>query len=288
MKKSIISFIFCSFISLINAQSFNQSFLKITTCFGDCDGVVTFTTSSATGPFTGMISTNGTACPTSTAQSSTASSITFSNICACDSTYYVSIFSGTVLVGNQFFQMPKYATAPLTVGVSSISPATCSSCCNGSAYVTWSGGNTSFTNSPPSFSVDGTAITAYNPATGLCQGTHTICAKDSSNCIACKGFSVGFINDVGIRDQEIKTFEVNLYPNPASQILTIESDDITTFTKLLVYDIVGKIILEKPLTDQNSERLSLDLSDLKEGLYYVEIHTNSGAIQRKKVIKRQN
>lgn len=279
--------LFLSVSTLLNAQNFSASNIQQPTCFGACDGSVTFTTSSVTGPFTAIL-TNSASCPNSTVSSSTSSAITISSVCACASDYTVSIYTGTILAGVNYVQFPNYATAPLTVQASTITPASCSTCCDGQAYITWSGGNTTFTNNPPSLTLDGVSTTSYSPTQPLCVGSHTICAKDSSQCVACKVFTVSYNITTGIEENE-KPEQFILYPNPAATELTIEVGSGASVNKAVIYDLTGRIVLEYfyDITPQN--KVELNVSALSAGLYYVEVSgINAQSIKRSRFAKKDN
>lgn len=74
-------------------------------------------------------------------------------------------------------------------------------------------------------------------------------------------------------DIEESFTEVNLYPNPANEILNIEIYK-ANFNELTIeiYNATGKQILKKKIEQiHNSENITLNISDLKSGLYIVNI-----------------
>ncbi|MGM0621947.1 MAG: T9SS type A sorting domain-containing protein, partial [Bacteroidota bacterium] len=77
-------------------------------------------------------------------------------------------------------------------------------------------------------------------------------------------------NLTSISDNELK--QARMYPNPATDKVTIETGSVNTSNfSLKVYDITGKIILVRK-TDMNN-KVELDVQDLKQGIYFVELHT---------------
>ncbi|MGZ4099375.1 MAG: T9SS type A sorting domain-containing protein [Bacteroidia bacterium] len=282
--------IFIASCGSFNAQSFNPSNIQQPTCYGACDGSVTFTTAANQGPYTAVLS-NTASCPNSTVSSSTSSAITISNICACASDYTVSIYTGTIIAGVNYIQFPNYATAPLVVSVSSVVAATCPTCCNGGAYITWSGGNTTFTNTPPAFKIDGVTITAYSPAQNLCVGSHTVCAKDSSQCIACKTFSVSYSINTGIQQTvpPLVKNHITIFPNPVSTDLTIEAGKEGSITRALVIDPMGRVMQEYQVDITPQNKMHINVSSLPEGLYYIEVYgTVNQSVHRSRVAKKDN
>ncbi len=72
-------------------------------------------------------------------------------------------------------------------------------------------------------------------------------------------------------------------PNPASNELQITGIG-STFTKIEVMDISGKILLiEKDLTDLAN--CKVDISSLKQGIYILKIYSTSNNIHTSKIIK---
>lgn len=80
--------------------------------------------------------------------------------------------------------------------------------------------------------------------------------------------------DLGIFDSELDNIEI--YPNPASDIITIEGVPLNANMQL--YDAKGKVV-----TTVNSTQISLN--HLESGIYFLLIDNNQSKI-RKKIIKR--
>ena len=78
-----------------------------------------------------------------------------------------------------------------------------------------------------------------------------------------------------ITEEQISS--VNIYPNPVSDRIFIEAE--TEIEEVAVYDIYGRRqVTETPSRQGN---LSIDLSDLKSGIYFVKINTEKGNIVRR-------
>ncbi len=83
---------------------------------------------------------------------------------------------------------------------------------------------------------------------------------------------------LGVNDSEIGT-NISIYPNPAKDLLTIQAgSDINAVT---IYDLQGKTIHS---IDSNSEKVSINISDLNNGVYFLKITTEKGE-EVKKIIK---
>ena len=78
-----------------------------------------------------------------------------------------------------------------------------------------------------------------------------------------------------ITEEQISS--VQIYPNPVSDRIFIEAE--TEIEEVVVYDIYGRHqVTETPSRQGN---LSIDLSDLKSGIYFVKINTEKGNIVRR-------
>ena len=81
-----------------------------------------------------------------------------------------------------------------------------------------------------------------------------------------------------LTSQSIK--ETVIYPNPASEILTIQLAQASKGVQLVMLDNLGKIVIEEIM---NSDIKELNVSDLENGLYFVQI-TSGNVTETKKVI----
>jgi len=282
MKLKTLLLFFIVNAGFLQAQNFSASYTRQPTCFGQCDGIITFTTNAVPGPFTAVVN-NSNACPNSTVQNTNNNSITINSVCACAGIYTVTIYSGTVVVGNEIFQFPNYAAAPLVVSVNNITAESCSACCNGAANVSYTGGNVQGT---PTFSIDGVPVLSVTPLTNLCSGDHTVCMTDASNCISCKVFNIPLLS--GLNENTLN-FPVSIFPNPAGSELFIESAQNNSISKVEIFSVAGSRISEFVVSGKFETKLKLDVKSLTQGLYYLSVYNSEGQlIQHKKFIKENN
>jgi len=92
-------------------------------------------------------------------------------------------------------------------------------------------------------------------------------------------YSVVFKENPDLQDlaQESNSRGIHVYPNPTQSIVTIESP---TKGQVILYDLLGHIIQQKDiLVGKNT----LILSDLPDGIYLLESHTNVG-IKRHRIV----
>lgn len=94
---------------------------------------------------------------------------------------------------------------------------------------------------------------------------------DTSDCI----------NIVLSSINELKNNDFVIYPNPSSDIINIQSINDLYVEELKIYDVSGKIIIEKNKNNTNN----IDVKQLKKGVYVIKIRTSNG-ISNKKFIKQ--
>jgi hypothetical protein len=88
---------------------------------------------------------------------------------------------------------------------------------------------------------------------------------------------------VGVDEKEMTLENVSIYPNPATDRVTLDLSDNNS-PDIYLYDITGKKVYHKHLQSAN-KTLSIDLSDFMSGVYLVKIYDNhkmySGKIIKK-------
>lgn len=72
-----------------------------------------------------------------------------------------------------------------------------------------------------------------------------------------------------------KSFEAKIYPNPAKNYLIIETDLVNENAQISLINILGSTVLNQTITKSSNET-KLDLSNIKPGIYFVKIQTETG------------
>lgn len=94
-----------------------------------------------------------------------------------------------------------------------------------------------------------------------------------------------FIISVGTLSTDSFGFEnLNVFPNPTSGNITIQSSQLTSETIISVYDILGKMLLSEKILPQNSA-VSLNISSFENGVYFVKT-SSEGNVAVQKLIKK--
>src|SRR5690554_6518868 len=89
-------------------------------------------------------------------------------------------------------------------------------------------------------------------------------------------YSECYVNiTLGIENEENLNF--NIYPNPVSSILTIESDQ-NILGAILIYDVNGKLIQS---INADGKEIKIDVSHCEKGVYFLNFE-----IRGQKVVKR--
>ena len=65
---------------------------------------------------------------------------------------------------------------------------------------------------------------------------------------------------------------ISVYPNPATDFVTIESNDISKNPLISIYNLQGKLVNQFPLTET---RKNIDISAYAKGLYLIKVSNNS-------------
>ena len=77
----------------------------------------------------------------------------------------------------------------------------------------------------------------------------------------------------GINDVSYNSPSVNIYPNPAMDMLNINLKNIIGNTSLSIYDMTGKQVLNSTISKEENK---VQLADLKSGLYIIKLMSDKG------------
>lgn len=128
---------------------------------------------------------------------------------------------------------------------------------------------------------EGEATISGNQLTLTKVGTLTIKAFNNGNNNYNGAFTTQTINVEKATSVEFNIDEVvKIYPNPANDVIYFNVKDITN-TKILFYTSTGKLVRSDVLKSENS----LNISDMKSGVYYLLIKTKNKTLNQKIVIR---
>jgi len=90
------------------------------------------------------------------------------------------------------------------------------------------------------------------------------------------------LTSVGIASPAFDAANLRIYPNPASDVITIAANS-TIISNADVLDNTGKVVLRN--SDLNKEKVNLDLTTLKPGVYFVRLATSKGVVTEKLIVQ---
>jgi hypothetical protein len=110
------------------------------------------------------------------------------------------------------------------------------------------------------------------------NGLYSVVALDSNGCADTALFNVTYITSTGIWNNLRST--INLYPNPANDILNISSSD--NIKSLKVKDLLGRIVYSS--LDINSKSISLNTSYFSNNVYLLSFLIKDELVIKKIII----
>ena len=109
---------------------------------------------------------------------------------------------------------------------------------------------------------------------------YLLSAKDSNDCVVKKDIWVLVDSCItGLDDLGFEGRELQIYPNPASEQLTI--DFTANATSIKVYNMLGELIVEQKITNIQSS-VKLELYNWKSGVYSIKLRRKDGSVIQKK------
>ena len=84
-----------------------------------------------------------------------------------------------------------------------------------------------------------------------------------------------------VKENEKKSI-FTIYPNPANHYINIECADMINTMDIKLFDVSGKVILNKNIEQVNQSSFKLDIENIRDGLYLIEIQSDK-SIYRKKI-----
>lgn len=155
--------------------------------------------------------------------------------------------------------------------LTSFSNATCSTCNNGSATVTPSGGT-----APYSYTWVPSGGNAA-ASSSLAPGCYTVNIKDAKACVASETLCIGFPSVV--ENLSLNNSMLSVYPNPAHANITIELPN-KTFNYSL-FNSLGQLVL----TASQHNKTVIQLNSFSKGIYMLEVESGSEKIRKKIIIE---
>lgn len=83
-----------------------------------------------------------------------------------------------------------------------------------------------------------------------------------------------------LSNDEFSTSNFKVYPNPANEFVTIESNNVE-ISSIVIYDVLGKNVWSQKTLANNR----IDVSALTNGVYFMKINANRNSITKKLIIE---
>jgi len=87
---------------------------------------------------------------------------------------------------------------------------------------------------------------------------------------------------LGVQPNTLVNHSINIYPNPASEVLTIQNNSNDTIAAIEIYTINGAKVKEN---HGNEAITTISVTDLQAGVYFVKVTTNNGTSNYKFIKK---
>ena len=154
--------------------------------------------------------------------------------------------------------------------------------------------NFTLTNGLPvggTYSGNGVTTGVFSPSSaGVGTQTITYSYTDVNGCSNSASNNILVNACTGINNVEVQNKLVMLYPNPTSnQTSLIINSDVRSKISVLIYDYTGKLVLN-PIKDENitegKHEFNIDTENLSNGIYLVNIITNSSKETKKLIINK--
>jgi alpha-tubulin suppressor-like RCC1 family protein len=244
-----------AFITQPSALTANGSNVTNVSCFGGNNGSVSVNSNGGSPPYNYLWSPSGQTWQTATSLAMGTYTVTVTDANGCTVTATASVSQPSAL----------------NVSLTNINNASCSTCSDGSASVSASGGVPGYTYSwTPS---GGNSATASN----LLPGNYTACVSDANGCTQCMYIPVN--SPSAITDNAFAPFSI--YPNPAHAGFTVSFGEFKTDNaELTMLDVAGRVVHHELICATSEIRNSFS-----PGIYYVRIKAGTNVFTVKLVIE---
>lgn len=113
----------------------------------------------------------------------------------------------------------------------------------------------------------------------------TVVAINIHNCLASEQIGpVIVLPEYTLGIEKLKDNEIELFPNPTKEFLNIKIDGYNLIDRISILDLQGRVLLSKSI---NSKENTIDVSILKDGLYFIKAESGKKAIRSKFIKKSQ-
>ena len=178
--------------------------------------------------------------------------------------YFITTDGGACPSDSLLFSIPD----SIQLVIDSVKHTTCIGCLDGIIYFRVLNGNGPFTYSP-------------NP-NGLPAGSYTFCVTDANGCMVCDTTTI--LDDPLSTGKMIDSKEISIFPNPVINTVTFRMKN-ANIDGIRIFDSKGLEIKLQVISSSNKS-LSLNTSQLDQGMYTVEITSSSARYFKRMMVTR--
>jgi hypothetical protein len=164
----------------------------------------------------------------------------------------------------------------LTITAATNNTALCSGS-SASLTANGSGGTGAFSYSWSSGGASSTEVVIPTSTTN-----YSVTAFDANNCSISTSITQTVVICTNINKSLLNNTDILLYPNPANNLLYINTPLFSDKTYFVIYNSLGQVVLSQAIT-QNSQQISL--ANFCDGLYNIVVFNSSESIYSAKIIK---
>ncbi|MCE9538635.1 MAG: T9SS type A sorting domain-containing protein, partial [Bacteroidetes bacterium] len=100
----------------------------------------------------------------------------------------------------------------------------------------------------------------------------------------CSSLENTFITDIESSGTQ-QNSEFNIFPNPAATTLTFSSGKLFDSAVIQIFDIIGNSIKSIKVDQNQKEPISINISDLADGIYILNLTTSKSSYSQKLIIQ---
>jgi hypothetical protein len=137
--------------------------------------------------------------------------------------------------------------------------------------------------------LDGTAISGATSPTifASAEGAYNLEKTNQNGCSDTAAVATVLVDTCSNNLFEVESLSLEIYPNPATDNVQIDFNSFTNadITALELVGLDGKLVRVFTISDANANGVSIDVSDVNTGVYFIRMTTSYGAIVEEIVIE---
>jgi hypothetical protein len=107
---------------------------------------------------------------------------------------------------------------------------------------------------------------------------------NTAGSLANNRFEIVFENTT-LSNVDFETANIQVYPNPASDVIHISTDSNVTFLEYIeLFDLNGRLVKREDVSDKK-EVITLNINTVTSGIYILKVNTKDTQFSRKVIIK---